>query len=240
MPNRRERRAARLTSTRQYDLEVDPDCDLPPALIGEWVNQFCERNPTLPKGKAAVTIIQTQDGVYKLEAYADAKKLCVSGPHTEEAIGAFRRFADRRGVTLHSDSGAAWMQREKERTPWKLELDPMLYEAWQRNDPMMPTKERVKAVIGEIIEQHSHRTEGRCAVLSHRRADQPPEYRRLLFYGFPAKRLIQICVLRDAEAEKEAQDYMDDPNDGVLIKDGRDGGIADPRKGEGIEFGFIQ
>jgi hypothetical protein len=216
-------------STRQF--EVDNESDLPSPVIAEIVERFCRETPTIPRGSAAVAMLRTSRGNYKIDAFPDTQTIRVAGPYTEEAIDAYHELAAHLGTELITTS---W-DSEDVSSSWRVQLDPLLTEAWQRNDPLVPSERNVKACISEIVERVSHQQHGQCTVVTQRPDDQPEDFRRVVIQGSPETRLIRAWILQNAEAEKEVDDFMNGP-EGTMLNEGP----TLLRKGDDVAFVTLQ
>ena len=73
-------------------------------------------------------------------------------------------------------------------------------------------------------------------LLTHRPPGKSAEFRRLLMVANCEARTIKIGILPDAATEKEAEDFMADPDIGEMVVDG----VFGPEKGDSVAIVSMQ
>jgi hypothetical protein len=207
MANRKERRRARKTSpVRHFKVafELEGDITMHPAATQAMVHQFCEAYPEIEAGKTAVMMVNTDCGVFKIDALERTNTIRISGPYSEGAVDVFNDMMVRYG-------GVETVSPPSQRPNPRCEIDLMIKAAWDRNDATMLSEEAVKALLAQLVEQYSHWTDRTIIVTSHRVPTSPPGQKRLLLTYVPGENRITIAVLKTPEQEAKADAFMNGP-----------------------------
>jgi hypothetical protein len=205
--NRQQRRAAGLTNTRSYQLDTSQCPNISPKIVIMAVEDLCREYPEVPKGDAAVSLVKTPDGLYKLTAIGSEKRIEITGPHPESLLAEEEERMAKYGREVKRD----WTPPEPPPL-WKCYTDPRLIEMLERNDPTAPTQRQVKAGAADLMKQFSHFETGEYVMLLPRR---PGETRRgMEMRAYPKEKAIVVKLLATDAEEQEAQEFQDREEEG--------------------------
>jgi hypothetical protein len=189
---------------------------LSPDAINDLLGMLYEKHPTIPNDKTLVQILNTNLGHFLVRAEPETRQIHI-GPLTDEQAASLAGRVAELGVP------ATELYPEMDRQ-WAVQMDARITEAWERGDDRMPSENRVKKLVDDLVKRYREQLHERefnvspdgaaMALLTHRSERDSDDSIRLYLTLHPKVRAVKIAALMTPEAEAECQAYMDDESDG--------------------------
>jgi hypothetical protein len=177
-----------------------------------------EQHQTIPSDKVLVQILNTKLGHFLVRAEPETKQIHIGALTEEQAASLAGRAAE---LSVPATELYPEMDRQ-----WAVQMDGRITEAWDRSDERMPSENRVKQVVYDLVKSYREQLHQRefkpspddavIALLTHRSERDPDDSVRLYLTLHPNVRTIKVLALMTPEAEAEIQAYMKDESDGVV------------------------
>jgi hypothetical protein len=140
-----------------------------------------EKHPTIPNDKVLVQILNTKLGHFLVRAEPETKQIHI-GPLTDEQAASLAGRAAELGLP------ATELYPEMDRQ-WAVQMDGRITDAWERGDERMPSENRVKKLVDDLVKRYREQLHERefkvspdgaaMAVLTHRSERDPDDAIRL-------------------------------------------------------------
>jgi hypothetical protein len=154
---------------------------LSPDAINDLLGMLYEKHPTIPNDKVLVQILNTKLGHFLVRAEPETKQIHI-GPLTDEQAASLAGRAAELGLP------ATELYPEMDRQ-WAVQMDGRITNAWERGDERMPSENRVKKLVDDLVKRYREQLHERefkvspdgaaMAVLTHRSERDPDDAIRL-------------------------------------------------------------